>query len=88
MSQWVPNDWSDDDNGEYQDFGGKLHDADVIVTIHSPILIPSILESEYKSLEASVLYTTHFTKQIIQLMPSPYSTHCQEYSTTSSKLIC
>ena len=69
---------------EMKYYGFKLQDSSIIATLHSPYLMPTLLNSEFHSLEGQNLVTVHYSKQINRLLPYPYVTHCMKYSETKS----
>lgn len=76
-----------DDNLPYGSsaLGNKLMDADTIISVHSPLLIPNSHDSEFVSIDAFSVSNLHFTKQITRLLTSPYNPRCKEFNGASRK---
>lgn len=65
--------------------GNKLMDADAIISVHSPLLIPNSHDSEFVSIDGFSVSNLHFTKQITRLLTSPYNPRCKEFNGESRK---
>ncbi|KAH9391873.1 hypothetical protein TYRP_022371 [Tyrophagus putrescentiae] len=70
----------DDSQPNMDDYKSKLLDSDVLLALHTPNAVPSLLEADYMSIDLGVDYQIHFSKQITTLKPPPFQTKCREYS--------
>lgn len=57
----------------------ELLDTDIIVGIHSPYTLPSLLETDFFRIDSGMIYSMQFKRLITELMPSPYRTDCHQY---------
>ena len=61
-----------------------LEDANVILSLHSWGMIPTILDNEFFRLEPGQRYDIHFSKQVTKLLEPPYNTNCRKYDPIKS----
>nr|XP_027204533.1 uncharacterized protein LOC113798231 [Dermatophagoides pteronyssinus] len=65
--------------------GSTLHDntlqnADIIIAIHPPNLLPTMLDTEFYRIDPNNLYEIQFTKEVTKLKEEPYRTNCTKYN--------
>lgn len=63
----------------------RVRDSEVIMTIHSPKVIPSLLEAEYTPIFHCSVNNMHYTKQTTNLKTSPYYPSCEIYEVDKCK---
>ena len=56
-----------------------LQNADLIIAIHPPNMLPTMLDTEFYRIDPNNLYEIQFTKEVTKLKEKPYRTACRNY---------